>query len=154
MSSVRQAETKSSTFRTQTTIAAEINASPDKIWRLLTDASYFPRWNSTVTEVQGKIAEGEQLKLRVRASPKRVFKPTVTEFQPLRQMTWAEGAAPMFRGVRTFTLTPTGNGTTKFTMEETLRGLMLPLVKGALPEFGPIFETYASDLKREAERIA
>ena len=28
------------------------------------------------------------------------------------------------------------------------------LVKGTLPNFGPIFEAYANDLKREAERIA
>ena len=33
-------------------------------------------------------------------------------------------------------------------------GLMLPLVKGSLPEFGPVFERYAADLKREAERTA
>jgi hypothetical protein len=29
---------------------------------------------------------------------------------------------------------------------------MLPLIKGSLPDFGPVFERYASDLKREAER--
>jgi len=32
-------------------------------------------------------------------------------------------------------------------------GLMLPLVKGSLPDFGPVFERYASDLKKEAERV-
>jgi hypothetical protein len=29
---------------------------------------------------------------------------------------------------------------------------MLPLIKGSLPDFGPVFERYASDLKSEAER--
>ena len=32
-------------------------------------------------------------------------------------------------------------------------GLMLPLVKGSLPDFGPVFERDASDLKEEAERV-
>jgi hypothetical protein len=29
---------------------------------------------------------------------------------------------------------------------------MLPMIKGSLPDFGPVFERYASDLKNEAER--
>ncbi len=33
-------------------------------------------------------------------------------------------------------------------------GLMLPLIKGSLPDFRPIFERYGSNLKREAERGA
>jgi hypothetical protein len=31
-------------------------------------------------------------------------------------------------------------------------GLMLPMIAGSLPDFGPSFETYVADLKREAER--
>ncbi len=59
--------------------------------------------------------------------------------------------APMFKGIRVFTLTENGGGTTRFSMQETLSGLMLPMIKGSLPDFGPVFERYASDLKREAE---
>jgi len=29
--------------------------------------------------------------------------------------------------------------------------LMLPLLKGSLPDFGPVFARYANDMKREAE---
>jgi len=68
-------------------------------------------------------------------------------------MVWAEGAAPMFKGVRTYTLAPGGAGTTVFTMTEVLRGLAVPMAKGSLPDFGPIFETYASDLARAAEAV-
>ena len=39
-------------------------------------------------------------------------------------------------------------------MEERFSGLLLALVKRTLPDFRPIFEAYANDLKREAERIA
>jgi hypothetical protein len=31
------------------------------------------------------------------------------------------------------------------------RGLMLPMIKGSLPDFGPIFDRYAADLKRACE---
>jgi hypothetical protein len=36
-------------------------------------------------------------------------------------------------------------------MTERFSGLMLPMIKGSLPDFGPIFETYAMDLRRAAE---
>jgi hypothetical protein len=37
-------------------------------------------------------------------------------------------------------------------MEERFFGLMLPLVKGSMPDFGPVFAQWAIDLKRESER--
>ena len=59
----------------------------------------------------------------------------------------------IFKGVRTFELKP-GPGSTDFSMREHFSGFVFALVKGKLPDFRPIFETYAGDLKREAERIA
>jgi hypothetical protein len=76
----------------------------------------------------------------------------VTRLEPERTMVWSDGFAPMFRGVRTFTLSPGPDGTTAFSMVEVLSGVMLPMIKGSLPDFGPTFEAYAADLKREAER--
>ena len=128
-----------------------IQARPDSIWRLLTDAKNFSRWNSTVTSVEGEIRGGEKLRLRVPGT-ERVFTPTVSGFVPNQRMIWADGFAPIFRGVRRFELTPRGDGSTDFAMEEEFSGLMLPLVKGSLPDFGPIFARYAADLKAEAER--
>ena len=69
-------------------------------------------------------------------------------------MIWSDGIAPIFRGVRTFGLMPRNDGSTDFVMEERFSGVMFALVKGMLPDFGPIFEAYAQDLKREAEREA
>jgi hypothetical protein len=37
-------------------------------------------------------------------------------------------------------------------MEERFAGLVLPLVKGSLPDFGPVFARFAGDLRTEAER--
>ena len=66
-------------------------------------------------------------------------------------MTWSDGMAPMFKGVRTFTLVPAPDGCTEFRMKEEFSGLMLPMIKGSLPDFGPVFEAYAEDLRRAAE---
>jgi hypothetical protein len=131
----------------------EVNIRSDarNVWRLLTDANGFPRWNSTLASIEGQIREGERLKLRVPGS-QRTFTPKVSDVTPNERMTWADGFAPMFRGVRTFQLKLCSDGTTDFVMTERFSGVMLPLIKSSLPEFGPIFATYASDLKREAER--
>jgi hypothetical protein len=139
------------TFRMDCAVSITIHATPAAIWALLTNAQDFPRWNSTVTSIGGTIAEGEKLELKVPAAPDRTFKPKVTALEPERRMIWSDGMAPMFKGVRTFNLVPQEDGSTQFTMEEVFSGIMLPLIKGSLPDFAPSFEAYAEDLKREAE---
>ena len=68
-------------------------------------------------------------------------------------MEWRVGNSVMFLGVRTYSLTPSEDRrATAFRMTEVFTGLMLPMIGGRLPDFGPIFERYAADLKVEAER--
>ena len=141
----------SSTFRMECAISTKIAASPDTIWALLTNAATFPKWNSTVSRIEGEIAEGQKLKLTVPSAPGRTFTPKVSSVHAGKSMIWSDGMAPMFKGVRTFTLSPNEDGTTEFVMKEEFAGLMLPMIKGSLPDFGPVFEAYAADLKRAAE---
>src|SRR5262245_5253346 len=131
-------------------VEVTIRASADGVWRLLTDANGFPTWNSTVSRIDGQISEGQRLRLHVPGTT-RTFTPTVSGVVPNQRMTWTGGLAPLFKGVRTFELQPRSDGSTEFAMEERFSGLMLPLVKGSLPDFGAVFTTYASDLKRAAE---
>ena len=128
-----------------------IRATAETIWALLTDADGFPRWNSTITRIEGQIRDGERLRLHV-PNTDRTFTPKVSAVVPNRGMTWMDGFAPMFKGRRTFELRPGKDGSTDFTMEERFSGFMLLFLKGSLPDFGPIFAQYATDLKREAEK--
>lgn len=146
-----KATRKKSAFQMQVTVSIAISAAPEKIWALLTNAGDFPRWNSTVQGIEGRIAQGEKIKLRATIAPKRTFALTVSTFKPNEKMVWQQGAAPMFKGVRTYTLTRQGNMTV-FTMAESFSGLMLPMIAGSLPDFSQPFEQYAADLKKEAER--
>jgi hypothetical protein len=141
------------TFRMECAVRGDIRATPARIWSLLTNAAEFPRWNSTVAKIDGQIQAGQTLRLVATASPGRTFTPKVTRFEPERAMEWSDGFAPMFKGVRTFTLTPKEDGVTEFEMIEVFSGAMLPMIKGSLPDFVPLFETYASDLKRAAEAV-
>jgi hypothetical protein len=119
---------------------------------LLTNASDFPHWNSTIMRIDGTIALGEKINLVTSIAPQRTFKLRVMEFVPDQKMVWQDGAAPMFKGTRQFVLVPQADKSTVFTMTETFSGLMIPMLAGSLPDFRPAFEQYAADLKREAER--
>ena len=137
------------TCRVQITIEANTQI----VWTLLTDAKGFPRWNSTVTGIEGQIVEGERLTLHVPGT-NRTFTPRISGVVTARRLTWSDGLPCVFKGVRTFELEPHDDGSTDFVMEERFSGLMFALVKRMLPDFRSIFEAYAGDLKREAERIA
>jgi hypothetical protein len=132
-------------------VEVNILAGAEAVWTLLTDAANFPRWNSTVTGIDGQIREGARLRLRVPGTD-RTFTPRVSGVVTGQRMTWSGGFAPLFKGVRTFELKPRADGSTDFTMKERFSGLMLPLLKRSLPDFRPVFARYADDLKREAER--
>ncbi len=146
----RANKTKSA-FRMEYSIGINIKAAADKVWALMTNAADFPRWNSTVKSIEGRIASGETIKLVAVISPTRTFNLNIIEFVPEKRMVWSDGNA-IFKGVRTYTVTPKSDSSTDFTMSEEYTGLMLPMIAGSLPDFIPPFEQYASDLKKEAEK--
>jgi hypothetical protein len=102
--------------------------------------------------VEGTIAPGETIKVRSEANPGRAFPVKVTDFAPGERMTWTGGMPlGLFRGVRTFTLTPEGDGTTRFAMREEYTGPLLGLIWRSMPDLGPSFAQFARGLKARAE---
>jgi hypothetical protein len=132
--------------------SSSIEADPDTIWAILTDASAYPEWDNDVVRIEGTIAPGERIKLYSELDPKRGHPIKVADFEPGRGMAW-KGGMPLglFKGIRTFELKPEGAGVTRFTMEERFSGPLLPLIGRTLPDFGPSFEKFAQGLKRRAE---
>ena len=129
-----------------------IEANPDLIWTILTDAPSLSKWDSGVERVEGRIAPGETIKVFSKVSPGRAFPVKVTDFTPPRTMRWSSGMPlGLFKGERTFTLSQQGSTTTRFTMREEYTGLMLPLIWGSIPDLGRSFEQFASGLKTQAE---
>ncbi len=140
--------TVKSTFNRETTVSIEIKADPAIVWTLLTTASDYPRWNSTVTSIEGNIAHGEKIKLKSILDAKRTFKLTVKEFVPGKRLVWGDG-----QGNRVYTIESKGYGNLIFTMTEKIGGLMFPMYASMIPPFDETFEKFAADLKRESETI-
>lgn len=131
-----------------------IRAPAAVVWRLLTDASDYPRWNSTVEKVTGRIAAGESIKVYTKAMPGKAFPLTVTELVAPRRMVWSGGMPlGLFTGARTYTLDERAGGQVAFAMREEFTGLMAPLITRSIPDLQPSFDQFAADLKRAAESM-
>ena len=142
-----KAHTTKKTFSRETSVNVDIQAEAKTIWRLLTDAENYPKWNSTVISIDGKIASGEKIKLKSYIDPKRVFKLSVKEFESEKRLVWGDAM-----GKREYKLTPTSNGNTKFSMTEKIGGPLFPLFAKMIPPFDESFEIFVNDLKKEAEK--
>ena len=136
-------------FRT----SISIRSTPAKIWSILTDASAYPSWNTTVDKLDGRIALGEKVTIYAKLTPGRGFPVRVSEFEPEKRMVW-RGGMPigfLFKGERTYTLTPSENGMVDFTMAEIFSGLLSPLISKSIPDMQPAFDEFAACLKKRAE---
>jgi uncharacterized protein YndB with AHSA1/START domain len=143
-----KAITVKTTFHRETSVSIEIKADPAIAWALLTKASDYPRWNSTVTSIEGTIALGEKIRLKSVLDAKRTFRLKVKEMEAEKRLVWGDG-----QGSRVYTISRNGNGTVTFSMTERIGGLMFPMYAKMIPSFDRSFEQFASDLKKEAEAI-
>ncbi|MBK8548195.1 MAG: SRPBCC domain-containing protein [Saprospiraceae bacterium] len=149
LSSTGKAITEKKFFSRETGVSSEINADKSIIWALLTNAADFARWNSTIISLEGNISLHEKIKLKSKLDAKRVFTLKVKELVPGSRMVWGDAM-----GNREYTLTPSGNNTTIFTMTEKIGGPIFPLFAKMIPPFDEVFEQFARDLKTEAETIS
>ncbi|MDQ6922376.1 MAG: SRPBCC domain-containing protein [Candidatus Dormibacteraeota bacterium] len=130
-----------------------IQAAPEAIWAILTDAPGYSQWDSGVEKVEGRIAPGEEITVVSKANPGRAFPVKVIEFEPGRRMVWSGGMPlALFKGVRTFSLAPQGDGSTRFSVREEYTGPLLPLIWRSIPDLGPSFKQFATGLKKRAEK--
>ena len=144
----KKAITIRKTFSRETSVSVDIQADPKIIWSLLTDSENYPKWNSTIISIDGKIALGEKIQLKSYLDPKRIFKLTVKEVQPESRLVWGDSM-----GKREYEITPKENGQTNFSMTEKISSPLFPLFAKMIPPFDESFDKFANDLKNEAERI-
>lgn len=130
-----------------------INATPETIWAIITDAESYPEWDPNAIRIAGEIKAGGKVTALTKLNPKRAFPATVTEFQPARRMTWTGGMPlGLFKGVRTFELTPAGDGATRFSLREEFSGPLLPLFGRTIPDMNEAFRGFVAGLKARAEQ--
>jgi len=132
--------------------SAVISADAAAIWDLLVDVAAWPRWNPTVEKAEGRGIAGAALTIYPANMNGRAFPVKVTECLPHEKLTFVGGMPlGLFRGTRTFTLTPAGPGAVEFTTSETFTGLLAPLIMRVMPDLQPSFDAFVRALKSAAE---
>jgi len=143
-----KAATLKTMFSRETSVSINIQADPAIVWALLTNASDFPRWNSTIVALEGEIKLGNKIRLKSTLDEKRTFSLKVKELEAEKRLVWGDSM-----GSREYTLKRDAGETTKFTMTEKIGGPLFPLFARYIPSFDESFEQFAADLKKEAEAI-
>lgn len=128
-----------------------IKAPPETVWPILTDVARLTDGSFGITRIDGDIGADQRFTLYADIAGGRGFKLRVIAFETPHRMVW-EGGMPLglFRGVRTFSLTP-ANGGTDFSMDEVFSGLMAGLIGRTMPDLTESFEQFAAALARHAE---
>ena len=135
----------------------DIQASPEDVWRTLTDLPSFAEWNPFIREASGRPAVGATLRVRVATGLGfRVgFRPTVLACEAAHELRWrGKWLAPWLgSGDHTFTVEPSSDGKVQFTQREIFSGL-IPALVGRLLE-GEVrrgFEAMNQALKARVEK--
>ena len=129
-----------------------INASPETIWKLITDAGGYPVWDLSMDHIEGKLALGETVKFFTKLSA-RAFPVKVTAFEPKKRMVLTGGMPlGLFKSERTHSLTANQDGSTTFHTEEVFSGLLLPLFGKNIPDLTENFKAFTAALKKRAEQ--
>lgn len=129
-----------------------IKASPEAIWKIITDASGYPGWDLSMDHIEGTLALGETVKFFTKLSA-QAFPVKVTAFEPNKRMVLTGGMPlGLFKSERTHSLTTNQDGSTTFHTEEIFSGLLLPLFGKNIPDLTENFKAFAAALKNRAEQ--
>jgi len=136
----------------------QINASPERVWHLLTNFPAFPAWNPFMPRAEGELKPGARLKVYLKP-PKGMsmtFKPRVLKVEPNCEFRWlGHFIMPgLFDGEHIFSLEPIDRNQTRFVQRELFRGLLVPFFSaiGLLRNTSSGFEAMNQALKSQAER--
>ena len=133
-------------------VKINIACSPEEIWAVLMDTSSYSEWATGTQRLDGQIASGEQLELFTVSKPDQPMTLKVSNLEPQKTFTLSGGLPfNLFRGDRTFTLTPQADGTTEFSMCEVFSGWLSPVLGRMIPDLTDSFEAYATGLKQKCE---
>jgi uncharacterized protein YndB with AHSA1/START domain len=129
-----------------------INASPEKVWKVLSDASGYPTWDLSMDHIDVRLALGETVTFFTKLSSQS-FPVKVTAFEPGKKMVLTGGLPlGLFKSERTHTLTPSKDGGMNFHTEEIFSGLLLPLFGKNIPDLTTNFEGFVAALKKQVEK--
>jgi hypothetical protein len=136
--------------------STEIDATPERVWEILTDFPSYPGWNPFIRSIAGEAVPGAELRVTIQPPGGRAmsFKPTVREAEPQRELRWLGHllVPRVFDGEHSLRIERIGEGRVRFVQAERFTGVLVPLLGGTLEATRRGFEAMNEALKRRAER--
>jgi len=129
-----------------------INASKEKVWKILTEFKKYHEWNSFIKSVTGDVKVGNQIVIKLQGM---TFKPVVLTFEENTELKWLGHLwiKGLFDGEHKFKLTVNGKGMTKFEQSEKFSGILVKLFSKSLDKDTKNgFEQMNKELKCRAEK--
>ncbi|HEX6351723.1 SRPBCC domain-containing protein [Actinophytocola sp.] len=134
------------------TVTTEIAAPVEVVWARLTDTASFASWNPFMPSLEGMLAVGEKLTVRITPPGGKgmTFRPTVTAVEENHRLEWlGRFLVPgLFDGRHSFTLEAIEGGT-RLTHEETFTGVLVPLMASTLAKTEDGFRAMNEALRAE-----
>lgn len=128
-----------------------INATPEKVWSILTDFEDYPNWNPFVAWLKGEVKVGNTIEVSL---PGMKFKPKVLTFDKPNEFRWL-GSLLMkgiFDGEHIFKIEKDQNGTVVFHHGEKFGGILVPVFSKMLDtKIKRGFEALNEKLKQKCE---
>ncbi|MFZ9846789.1 MAG: SRPBCC family protein [Flavobacteriales bacterium] len=113
-----------------------INASAEKVWKVLTNFSQYPEWNSFIKPITGEVNEGYTFAAHIHPPSGKAmkFKPKVLAFKENKEFRWLGHFLfkGLFDGEHKFELISNDDGSTTFIQSEKFTGILVPLFKTML----------------------
>jgi hypothetical protein len=134
---------------------AIVRASPETVWRILTDSPGYASWNPEILGVEGRMALNERITARVKVGGGaiRSVGMRVTAFDAAsRRMEWTGGLPlGLFVGRRIFSVTARDGGS-EFRMDLQMTGPLAPLILKSLGDRQPEIDSFSAALRTRAEQ--
>lgn len=137
-------------------VEIEIDASPERVWQVLTDFTSYPGWNPLITSAGGTAKTDSVLNLRLKTSQSRAvgLKARVLSCERNRQIRWtgkAWGLPLLLENRHSCTLEPLPGGRTRLVQQGSTNGILRSLVGSTADTTRQGLEAMNRALKTRAE---
>lgn len=130
-----------------------IDASPERVWQVLTDFRAYHEWNPLLREASGELVVGKRLRVKIAVGKRTLtIKPEVVRVDANRELAW-RGSLPipgLFRGEHHFEITRNGATQVSFHHWERFDGILVGVLGGMLEQTKRAFEQMNVALERRA----